>query len=153
MKNIEAVRYKQRLDHLFKQVSAFSGDIELQSHWARYLCILVSGFLETSVQAIYSQYAKERAAENVANYVTSRLRRFTNPNMEDILTLAAMFNQEWRDCLEVATEGELKEAVDSIVANRNQIAHGANVGITYVVIKRYYQSVVKVVDLIESNCV
>jgi len=153
MRNLEAVRYKQRLDNLFSQVSAFSSDIELQSHWARYLCILVSGFLETSVQAIYTQYAKERAAENVANYVTSRLRRFTNPNMEDILRLAGTFNQEWRHCLGVATEGELKEAVDSIVANRNRIAHGADVGLTYVAIKRYYQNVVKVVDLIESNCV
>lgn len=153
MRNIEAVRYQQRLDHLFKKISAFPDDIELQSHWARYLCILVSGFIETSVQAIYSQYAREKAAPNIANYVTRRLERFTNPNMEDILTLSGMFNKEWRNQLENATEGELKAAVDSIVANRNLIAHGADVGISFGTIKSYYQSVVKVIGLIESNCV
>ena len=47
MKNIEVIRYQQRLDDLFKKIVAFAEDIELQSHWARYLCILVSGFLET----------------------------------------------------------------------------------------------------------
>ena len=152
MRNVEAVRYKQRLDHLFEQISALPDDIELQSHWSRYLCILVSGFLETSVRTIYSQYAREKAAPNIANYVTRRLERFTNPNMGDILTLSGMFNNEWRDQLENATEGELKAAVDSIVANRNLIAHGANVGIGFNTIKGYYKSAVKVVELIESNC-
>jgi len=152
MRNIEAVRYQKRLDHLFEKISAFPDDIELQSHWARYLCILVSGFLETSVKAIYSQYASEKAAPNVANYVTRRLERFTNPNMEDILILTGMFNEEWRKQLESTTEGELRDAVDSIVANRNQIAHGANVGISFVTIKNYYKSVVKVVNRIESTC-
>ncbi len=159
MRNLEAVRYKQRLDNLFERLdklfskdSDFSGEIELQSHWARYLCILVSGFLETSVQAIYSQYAREKATPYVANYVTRKLKRFTNPKMEDILTLSGMFSKEWRDHLENATEGELKAAVDSIVANRNQIAHGVDVGISFVTIRGYYQSAVKVVDVIEKTC-
>jgi hypothetical protein len=153
MKNVEAVRYKQRLDHLFKQVSALSDDIELQSHWAKYLCILVSGFIENSVRAIYTQYAREKAIPYVANYVTHKLKGFTNPNMEDILGLAGMFNPEWRTCLERNTEGELKAAVDSIVANRNLIAHGTDVGISFVTIRTYYQSAVKVIELIENTCV
>jgi hypothetical protein len=153
MRNREAVRYKQRLDNLFKQVSALPADIELQSHWAKYLCVLVSGFLETSVRAIFSQYASDKAAPYVANYVASRLKRFTNPNMDDILHLASRFNEDWGKCLESATRGELKDAVDSIVANRNLIAHGENPGITYVRIKGYYERAVTVIDLIENTCV
>lgn len=152
MKNIEAVRYKQRLDELFKKTTAFSEDPELQSHWAKYLCILVSGFLETSVREIYSQYAKNKAAPFVANYVEGQLSGFQNPKMEKILQLTRSFSPQWESDLRKATEGELKDAVDSIVENRNKIAHGESVGITYVRIHRYYQSAIKVIELIENLC-
>lgn len=152
MKTLEAVRYKQRLDNLFKQISAFSGNIELQSQWARYLCILVSGFLETAICAIYGEFARKTASPYVANFVKCELDSFQNPKMGKILELTRAFNPLWADELETATEGELKDAVDSIVANRNQIAHGRDVGITYTRIKNYYEDAIKVVDLVEKMC-
>lgn len=165
MRNVEAVRYKQRLDNLFVQISVFSDErvrrllaeisassdqIEMQSHWARYLCVLVSGFIETAVRAIYTEYANSKAAPYVANYASSRLEKLTNINMEDILVLAGSFNSRWRDKLERETDGELKDAVDTIVANRNRIAHGENVGITFNRIKTYYDKALKVVDIVEK---
>lgn len=151
MKNIEIVRYQQRLDALFEKVRDIS-DLELQSHWARYLCILVSGYLETSVRAIYGEYTSKRADKNVANYVSSRLGSFQSPKMGNILELTRAFSRQWAEELEVATEGELKGSVDSIVANRHNIAHGQDVGISYVTIREYYQNAVKVIELIEDQC-
>lgn len=151
MKTIEAVSYRQRLDNLFARASTFSDDIEILSHWAKYLCVLVSGFIETSVCAIYSAYTQDKAAPYIANYVCSRLKRFNNPNMEDICQLAGLFNEAWREKLEETTAGEIKDAVDSIVANRHQIAHGRDVGISYDRVKKYYDRVVKMVELVEST--
>ncbi len=152
MNTLEAVRYKQRLDNLFKQISAFSENIELQSQWARYLCVLTSGFLETSICAIYNRLAGQSASPYVANFVKSQLGGFQNPKMGKILELTGAFNPQWANELETATEGELKDAVDSIVANKNHIAHGRDVGITYTRIKNYYEEAIKVVDLIEKLC-
>lgn len=152
MSPVEVVRYQQRLDHLFTQIKSFSGDIELQSHWARYLCVLVSGFLETSVRAIYSNYARTKAAPYVANYVEAQLKDFQNPKMEKILQLTREFSPEWEDALRSATDGEPKDAVDSIVANRHRIAHGEWVGITYDAMRRYYQNAVLVVKKVEDLC-
>ncbi len=56
MKNRETVQAKDRLDYLFSRVNEFSEDLELQSHWARYLCVRVSGFIETSIRSILSEY-------------------------------------------------------------------------------------------------
>jgi len=151
MKTIEAISYKQRLDGLFDRGLTFSDEIEIQSHWAKYLCILVAGFIETSVCAIYSQYAKKKAAPYVANYACSRLAKFSNPKMEDIYQLAGLFSQTWRKKLEEATSEEIKDAVDSTVANRNLIAHGRDVGITYARVKSYYGRVVKMVELVEAT--
>ena len=152
MKTLEAVRYKQRLDNLFKQISALSGNPELQSQWARYLCVLVSGFLEVSICAIYNQFARKRASPYVANFVEFELGDFQNPKMGKIIELTRAFNPQWANELEAATEGGIKDAVDSIVANRNQIAHGRDVGITYIRMKNYYERAIKVVDLIEKIC-
>lgn len=151
MKPIEVGRQKQRLDNLFERIATFSGDPELQSHWSRYLCVLVSGYLETSVRAIYREYVQKRADPSVLNFVDSQLNEFRNPNMRKILELAHLFNPQWESQIKVATDGQLKEAVDSIVANRHKIAHGDDVGITYTRIRDYYLNAVKVVDLLSKE--
>lgn len=152
MRSIEVVRYKHRLDHLFRKGAGFSDDAEMQSHWARYLCILVSGFLEVGIREAYGQYARNKSAQYVANYVEGRLEFFQNPKMSKILELTRAFSPEWADSLEDATKDEYKAAVDSIVANRNRLAHGDDVGLTYVRVKEYYERVQKVVEIIENQC-
>ena len=150
MKNQEISSNKQRLDNLFKKIT--STDTDLQSHWARYLCILVSGFLETSVRIIYREYAKSKATPQVANFVEGKLEDFQNPKMEKILQLTGLFSKEWADELRLKTKDELKDAVDSIANNRNQIAHGGSVGISYSQIKSYYDRAIEVIELIENQC-
>ena len=152
MKNPIAVQAKNRLDDLFDRVKEFSGDPELQSHWARYLCVQASGFIEISVRAILVEYAKDKSAPPVANYVERQLNRLQNPNMERILQLLRSFRSTWADELKSRTEGEPKDAIDSIIANRNNIAHGKNVGITYTTVHRNYQSALTVIELIEEQC-
>ena len=151
MNDLEVLREQQRLDHIFKQVDLIA-DLELKSHFSRYLCILVAGFLETSVRRFYSRYARKSASPSVANYVEVQLKWFQNPTMGKICDVARAFDAAWEAKLKADTEGELKDAVESIMANRHNIAHGGSVGISYVVIKAYYERSVKVLDLIEKQC-
>jgi RiboL-PSP-HEPN len=72
--------------------------------------------------------------------------------MGKILELARSFDPEWADELEAVTIGKLKDAIDSIVANRHNIAHGQYTGITLAAIIDYYASAVKVLELIEGQC-
>ena len=152
MRNIEVHRQIQRLNNLFSLISTISDDVETRSHWARYLCVLVSGFVETSVRSIFSHYAQTKAAPTVANFVKISLRRFQNVKMETILQLARSFNPAWGEELQRAAEGERKDAIDSITANRNLISHGESVEITYVRIKNYYERALEVLELLEGKC-
>ena len=65
MRSSTIVREQQYLDNLFAKITQIQrmspDDIDLQAHWARYLCILVSGFLENSISTIYIEYAKKKA--------------------------------------------------------------------------------------------
>ncbi len=130
MRNIMIVRQKQQLDNLFDRIRDLS-DTDLQSHWARYLCIRTAGFLETSVRAILSEYVSKKASPNIINYVERQLAGFQNPNMEKVLTLIGAFDSSWETTLRDRTEGILKDSIDSIVNNRHNIAHGRNTGIHY----------------------
>lgn len=152
MTNPHVNSFRDRLDSLFDRIEGFHGDMELQAHWARYLCVLCSGYLEEAVRTIYGTHVRSHTHSHVANYVETTLQGFQNPNMEKILKLTGAFKPEWRRKLESETEGELKDAVDSIVANRHLIAHGRNVGLTYATVKSYYTRAKKVISLIERNC-
>ena len=63
-----------------------------------------------------------------------------------------MFKTEWRDDLKGFLVDERKDAVNSIVALRNTIAHGQSVGVTFVRVKEYYRLVQSVVDRVADLC-
>jgi hypothetical protein len=153
MRDPELRAYKQRLDGLFEMTRLLPEEqAQLRAHWARYLCVVTSGLLETAVRVLYVKHARARAHKSVADFVDSHLTQFSNAKMDAILAVARRFSPEWESELRAATEGELKDAVDSIVSNRHLIAHGRNVGISCAVVERYYASAVKVIDLIEEQC-
>lgn len=142
---------EQRLDRLFEAARALS-DAEMQSHWSRYLCVLVSGFLENSVELCLGEYSKRRSHPTVSNYVDTRLRGFQNPSMEKILELLESFNAEWRTQVEITTRGELSDSVNSIVGNRHRIAHGESVALSLSSMKAYYGAAKEVVGLLRRTC-
>ena len=154
MRSSKIAREQQRLDNLFEKINEIQrispDDFELQAHWARYLCVLVSGFLENSIGTIYIEYAKKKATPQIVNFVEKKLEKFQNPKMEKIFQLMASFDEEWGKQLRIRTEGEIKDAVNGIVDLRNKIAHGKSVGITYITIKNYYQSSKYLLDVIED---
>jgi RiboL-PSP-HEPN len=156
MSDREIMRYKRQLDDLFDKVSTLNSDPEMQSHWARYLCVRISGFIEVAVSTIYKNYAKNKASPSVANYVEKQLSGFQNPKMEKILGITKSFNPEWETeiKLELENNSEIKDSIDSIVDLRNKISHGdnSNSSLTYIKIKKYYENALKLINLLEEQC-
>jgi hypothetical protein len=154
MRNRVASRQKQKLDQLFSRISQISehdSNSYLASHWARYLCICVSGFVEVAMREIIKEYVESKASPSVGNYVGVQLKNFQNPSLDKIYQLVGAFNPAWRTYLENEIPFEDKEALIGLVARRNQIAHGEDSGITYSKIKDYYSRIIKLIELIEDQ--
>jgi hypothetical protein len=135
-----------RLDATFQRVSSLPpGDLEVRSDFARHLCILVSGFVENAMAAMTMSYCRARSQPSVANYAGAQLRRLQNLNSERLLQVVGAFEQRWREDLGTFLDGPRKDALDSVLGLRNQIAHGASVGLTYVRIREYYTRVKEIV--------
>lgn len=142
-------RHKSRLDNLFINVEQVD-DLEMQAQWARYLCVLVSGFIEESIRILLSQYTVSRSSPEIANYVEKKLGRETNLNMTKIISLLAQFDNDFGETLRQHTEGELKDAVDSVIANRHPIAHGRDVSVSFIRLREWYEKIVNVIEIIEA---
>jgi len=151
----EVERQKQKLDATFGRVSKVVplDDAELLSDFARYLCVLVAGFLEQSVIELTLEHVRNHSEASVQGYAESRLRQFTTANAQRIMDLMGTFDAGWRSDLESYLVDERKAAVDSVVALRHNIAHGRYVGVTMATIKEYYPRVKHVVDHIADLCV
>ncbi len=100
-----------------------------------------------------SEYIKNKAAKPVADYAISYLSKLQNPKAERVMELVGSFRREWRTELEtfLADDGR-KDAIDSIMNNRNQIAHGSDVGITIVRVSKYLDKIVSVLEFVEAQC-
>jgi hypothetical protein len=144
----EVSRLKKRLDTTFTRAPASSADIEVQADFAKYLCVLVSGFLENAVIALVLEVAQKRSAPEIALFVERQLEYWTNPNCDKIITLFGDFSPTWRKHAEDYLVDERRAAVNSLVALRHKIAHGESVGTSLGQIKAYYATVLDLVGFV-----
>ena len=142
---------RSRLDATFNRISILPEEqLEIRADFARYLCVLVSGFVESVVSAIALDYCRRRSSLTVVNFVESRLGRTGNLNTEQLLQFVGSFDPDWRSQLERFVAGKRKDALDSVVANRNKIAHGESIGLTYVRIEGYYKNICEIIDFMDD---
>src|SRR5688500_17303299 len=96
----EVGRLRQRLEATLTRAPATTADIEVQSDFAKYFCVLVSGFLENALIALMLDVAQRRSAPEIAAFVERQLNWWTNPNTEKILQLLGDFDPHWRTAAE-----------------------------------------------------
>ena len=144
----EVARLKSRLDATFGRLPSPSADVEVQSDFAKYLCVLVSGFFENAVVALVLDFAERRSSPEVSAFVERQLQHWTNPNTEKVCTLLGAFSADWRKRAETFLIDERKESVNSLVALRHKIAHGESVSTSLSQVKAYYGTILEVIDFI-----
>jgi len=119
--NRDVAAMKSRLDATFLRVSRLPhDDLEVRSDLARYLCILVSGFIENAVAVLATAYCRDRSQQPVGNYAGSQLGRLQNLNSEGLGQVVGAFERSWRDELIGFLEGPRKDALDSVLSLRTR---------------------------------
>jgi hypothetical protein len=153
MRNQELSRQLQRLNGLFGRTAAASGgDIEIQAHWARYLCVLCAGFIENAFEEIYAEFVKGAASEPVARFTIRSLEKTNNPKTLKFIDTSRAFKEAWGDELEVfVDQNGRRDAIDSIMNNRHQIAHGKSSGISVARLEEWFEKSLEVIDFIENQ--
>lgn len=143
---------RAEIQDLFDRPRTAPDDDEALAHWARYLCVLVSGYIESSARHLLLQHSSLRSEATVASYVGAQLRRFQNAKMPELLGLVGWFSEDWKDRIGAFAVGERADAVTSIVANRHLIAHGDRSDVSLEQMRRWFASANEVVDELANLC-
>lgn len=154
MNNRELSRQLQILKNLFDKSKALPGeDIEMLSHWARYLCVISAGFLENSLSEVYVDFSARASSPHVAGFTRIALSRIHNPKTGTFIEITASFNKSWGESLELfVEENGRKEAINAIMTNRHKIAHGKDSDISLHRLRDYLNRAIEVVEFIENQC-
>lgn len=146
-------RHRKKINFLLKNVpKEETGSLEVQSHWARYTCIVIYGYIEDSIREILKSYSGERCPRELLNFISNQLAGFQSANVENILRLAASFDKSWESALIHNIDDERRAAVNSIVGNRHRIAHGLDVSVTIHQLAEWYPKVNEVIDSLVTLC-
>ncbi len=129
-------RLQGRIDRLMFHARRTTDD-ELQAELARYLCILVSSLIEERCRERASAFADVRSAPEIARFVRAQMKRLRSPSSGNIRDFFSGFDpvraNDWYDGL----ADDQRDALDSIVANRNQLAHGVRAGLSLGMLASY----------------
>ncbi len=143
--------HKKKIDQLFEKVEIIT-DSSLKAEWAKYLCILVSGFIEDSFKELIYTFIENRTSTEIKAFVVTEIKDITNLNADKIAIGLIKFSKEWKEKFEIEITDEQKEHLKSIISNRHNIAHGKidKVQLKLSDIIDYYKSAIKVVEILHT---
>lgn len=143
----EVERRRRQLDTTFARARGLDAGAELLSDFARYLCILVSGFLEQATIELLLEYVRTHSDPRIQRHVERRVRRLSNLKTQRLIDAVGSFDPEWRNDLETFIVDEYKDALDGIVDLRNTVAHGRDAsGVTLSRVDGYYARIKTIID-------
>ncbi len=140
-----------RLDEVFERASQFVHSPDIEADYARYLCILVTGFLEQAVERVILTYVDGQANPRLSRYVATTLRPMRNMRAQQILEIVGRFDEAWRSQLDAKLTIRHRDAIGSVYASRNRIAHGEDVDLPYRQVRDDYALVREAVVFLEET--
>ena len=141
---------KSRVQHVFNALERLPEDEEIRGHWTRYLCILTASLLETGLREIIVEYVRRNSDKRIQKRFSRRQQLPSNPKKSEIISTLHSFDKEWGKEIEKYITEERGAKIDSVMNNRNRIAHGQDVSITSRSLNSQFQEVVLVIKFIND---
>ncbi len=140
---------QQRLDAAFARAGRLaSDDLELRADFAKYLCVPVSGFVETAVGSLARKQCQSRASPTVNSYADQQISRLQNLKGERLAQSLGSFSSTWDKHFREFADGRRWDALSAVVDLRNKIAHGETVTLTYSQIREYCEAIKEIVSYV-----
>lgn len=135
---------ERKLDELLKNIDTVTDD-ELKAHLSKYFCVRISGYLENVLKILVANYSEGSSPRAVSNFLQNHLKSVTNLSEDKMQKVLLKFSEDWStNFFEKVTEQQI-QSLNSIISNRNSIAHGQQDNISYKVIGQYYLDLKEIV--------
>ena len=144
------------ISELIDEAKTWAGhDPHLGAHLAGYICVLLSGAIEDSVEHMFSLRMASVPDSEVGNYVLKMIsQRFRNPNSANISGLLGDFSKEYQLqwSAKFPSNHRLHETLLSILNNKNGLAHEGTMKLQLSMgdIEHYFNEVVPAINELEQ---
>lgn len=148
MKTQQYIRY---LDNLKTKIGTLD-DEEVKSLLVKLFCVRVAGLLEVFLKTRISEYSKGKVSPEISRFMTTKFKDITNLKSSKFLEVLTSFSIDWSDKFSnyLGEHEQEKSSLDSIIAQRHNIAHGHSSGIGSVSMAQYYEDVKHIVSFLDS---
>jgi len=128
------------LDSLFHDFENQKLDDYVMSHIAKYLTVLCSGIYEDIVKDFLIEFTQKNTSNiQIKDFLFIQIKRgIRNPTFKNIKEFLNRFDKSWTRSLNKKISEIHKEALNSIVNNKNLIAHGESSTITFPDLRENY---------------
>lgn len=136
-----------------KAVADSIGDLEVQAFFARYIVVFASGIYEDCIEHLFTEFAKKYGNQGIALFFSKMLEsHFRNPDYNNIKGLLRQINPDYGDELDnkLGESPGSKDAIESVVNNKNAVAHGKPATATLRDVDKYHQQIVPIFEAIED---
>lgn len=112
-------------------------DPEEQSHWAKYLSVLISGYLEQSIKEVLLEFTASHDAVKLGHYIKATWPESRNMKTSNIKDILEHFEHSWGEAFIVwlAANEQYKSEINSLIGSRNDVAHGKEANTTNVTLR------------------
>lgn len=127
-------------------------DAETIGHWGRYACVTSTGYIEVALRLVIQNHVQSKATTEVAAYVVRDVEGIQNPKAEKMVKVLRCFSDRWADAMETyfTANPEVKDAIDSLMANRHLIAHGRPCSISLGRVAGYFEHADQAIEFIDG---
>lgn len=139
----------RKLDTLLESIGSVTDD-ELKAHLSKYFCVKISGYLENVIKVLVANFSEGSSPRAVSNYLQQDLKRVTNLSENRLGELLKKFSPYWEEQFFQRVTEQQMESLNSVISNRNNIAHGQQDNISYRIIGQYYNDIKEIADLLKD---
>lgn len=140
---------ERKLDDLYQQISKVQDD-EIKAHMSKYFCVKMSGYLENTIKILVANYSEKSSPQAISTYVQNSLKTTTNLSEDKLINLLKKFNDDWAVSFAEKISEQQVESLNSIISNRNSIAHGQQDNISYQIISQYFSDIKQIIGILKE---
>jgi len=126
-------------------------DKKLLSMLSNYLVVFISGIYEDCVEQLFIERACKNDDEQIQNLVKNLIdKHFRNPMYREVKKWVKYFDSKYVTTFQSKIDDKNIQAIDSIVENKNRVAHGENSNATFKDVNIWYNNSLKIFEVLEE---
>jgi len=136
----------------FKKAQEVSkNDPKIASMLSSYFVVFISGIFEDCVEHLFIERVSKIQDNEIENLVKELIAiQFRNPEYGNIKKLVSTLNPKYGENLRSKVNDKNIDGLNSIVTNKNQVAHGEISNATLQDIETYYENALKIFEELEN---